>query len=124
MGALYRLGEGMGAPQVAKGSGSAAEVGCSAPQSQRRAWKVAQETHPNLQPFWLPRLGLVHTHALGLQRDYAKKYNRVPLSQTTLTSGAQACIALVTLQGPRLTQERAWGTQAEAAGAVGLFPGA
>lgn len=85
---------------------------------------MAQETRPNSQPFWLPRLGLVHTHALGLRRDYQKKYNRVPLSHTTLTSGAQASIALVTLQGPRLTQERAWGTQAEAAGAVGLFPGA
>lgn len=83
---------------------------------------MAQETRPNSQPFWLPQLGLVHTHALGLRRDYQKKYNRVPLSHTTLTSGAQASIALVTLQGPRLTQERAWGTQAEAAGAVGLFP--
>lgn len=122
MGALYGLGEGMGSPQVAKGSGSAAEVGCSAPQSQRRAWKVAQETRPNLQPLWLPRLGLVHTHALGLQRDYQKKYSRAPLSHTTLTSGTQATIALVTLQGSTLTQERAWGTQAEAAGAVELFP--
>lgn len=115
----------MGSPQVAKGSGSAAEVGCSAPQSRRRAWKVARETRPSSQPFWLPQLGLVRTHPLGLQRDYEKKYNGVPLSHTTLTSGVQASIALLTLQGTRPTQERAWGTRAEAAGAVALlFPGA
>lgn len=82
---------------------------------------MAQETRPNSQPFWLPRLGLVHTHALGLQRDYEKKYNRVPLSHTTFTSRVQASIALVTLQGARLTQERAWGTQAELQGQWGYF---
>lgn len=67
----------MWSPQVAKGSGSAAEVGYSppgpnfltAPQPQRKAQKVAQvscaqETHPNWQLFWLPQLGLVLTQLI------------------------------------------------------------
>lgn len=120
----------MGSPQVAKGSGSAAEGGCShpgpsvwLPHSLRGGSGRQPRKHPNCQPIWLPRLGLVHTHALDLQRDTQKKYRRVPLPlpHTILTSGAQATIALITLRGPMLTQERTWGSWAEAAGGSGAI---
>lgn len=77
-----------GSPRVAKGSGSAAKVGCShqgpccwaVPQSQGRAWAAAQvsciqDTHPDWQLFLLPPLGLVCAQALGLQRGSQKRYS-------------------------------------------------
>lgn len=78
VGALCRWAmHGVTFGQVAKGSGSAAEVGCShlGPTSDYLTVSCTRETCLNWQLFWLPPLGLGWVCALCLQRDLKKRYS-------------------------------------------------